>query len=160
MFTLPQLLEEDVTEINAALRDLVSKSESLNALVIDKGGFLVTNQGHWDDFDSTTVAALSAGSYAANGEIANLIGEKSFSHIYQQGETHSLLVSNIDENVLLCVIFKGMTGVGAVKYYATTAVQRIAEQLKKAGARDPESGLDLSVLNMADTGPLFPRKTG
>lgn len=160
MFTLPQLLEEDVQELNSALRELVSKSESLNALIIDKGGFLVTNQGHWDAFDSTTVAALSAGSYAANGEIANLIGEKSFSHIYQQGETHSLLVSNIDENVLLCVIFKAMTGVGAVKYYATTAVQRIATQLKIAAERSPDAGLDLSVLNMADTAPLFQRKVG
>jgi len=158
MFTLPQLIEEDLQEINAALRDLVMKSEALSALVIDKGGFLITTQGHWDTYDSTTVAALSAGSFAANREIASLVGEPSFTHIYQQGEQHSLLVSNIDENCLLVVIFKALTGVGAVKYYAQVAVQLVAAQLLRAAERDPDNGLDLSVLNMADTSTVFHRR--
>jgi predicted regulator of Ras-like GTPase activity (Roadblock/LC7/MglB family) len=160
MFTLPQILEEDLSEINSALRDLVAKSESLSALVIDKGGFLITNQGHWDTFDTTTVAALSAGSFAANREIASLVGEPDFSHIYQQGNQHSLLVSNIDDNCLLVVIFKAITGVGAVKYYAQVAVKRVAEQIQRARERDPENGVDLSVLNMADTSAVFQRQAG
>ena len=160
MFTLPQILEEDLQEINSALRELVSKSESLNALVIDKGGFLITNQGHWDAFDTTTVAALSAGSFAANREIASLVGEPDVSHIYKQGNQHSLLVSNIDDNCLLVVIFKAITGVGAVKYYAQVAVKRVAEQIQRARVRDPENGVDLSVLNMADTSAVFQRQAG
>jgi predicted regulator of Ras-like GTPase activity (Roadblock/LC7/MglB family) len=158
MFTLPQLIEEDLQEINAGLRDLVMKSEALSALVIDKGGFLITSQGHWDAYDSTTVAALSAGSFAANREIALLVGESNFTHIYQQGDQHSLLVSNVDDNCLLVVIFRALTGVGAVKYYAQVAVQRVADQMKRAAERDPDSGLDLSVLNIADTSTVFMRR--
>ena len=158
MFTLPQLIEEDMVEINSALRELVMKSESLSALVIDKGGFLITTQGHWDAYDSTTVAALCAGSFAANREIATLVGESNFTHIYQQGDQHSLLVSNIDENCLLVVIFRALTGVGAVKYYAQVAVQQVAAQLIRAAERDPEHGLDLSVLNMADPSEVFHRR--
>jgi hypothetical protein len=45
-----------------------------------------------------------------------------------------------------------------VKYYAAAAVKRIARQLKIAKERDPESGLDLSVLNVAETGQFFRKK--
>ena len=158
MFTLPQLIEEDLRVLDGALRDLVTQSEATAALLIDKGGFLITQQGRTDDFDGTTVAALSAGAFCANKEIANLISEEGFSSVYQQGDKQSLLVVNVDEHCLICVIFPCKTGVGAVKYYAADAVKRIATQLKKASERSPGSGFDLSVLNMAETDEIFRRK--
>jgi hypothetical protein len=45
-----------------------------------------------------------------------------------------------------------------VKYYAAAAIKRIARQLKIAKERAPEAGLDLSVLNVAETRPLFRKK--
>jgi hypothetical protein len=45
-----------------------------------------------------------------------------------------------------------------VKYYAAGAVKRIARQLKIAKERAPEAGLDLSVLNVAETGQFFRKK--
>jgi predicted regulator of Ras-like GTPase activity (Roadblock/LC7/MglB family) len=158
MFTLPQLIEEDMRVLDGALRDLVTQSESTAALLIDKGGFLITQQGRADDFDGTTVAALAAGSFCANKEIANLIGEEGFSSIYQQGDKLSLLVSNVDEHCLVVVVFGVKTGVGAVKYYAADTVKKVADQLQKAGRRNPNQGLDLSVLNVADTDEVFRRK--
>ena len=58
------------------------------------------------------MAALAAGSFAANEAIAGLVGESNFSSIYQQGEHHSLLVGNVGGNLLLVVIFKATTSVG------------------------------------------------
>ncbi|HEY6168962.1 MAG TPA: roadblock/LC7 domain-containing protein [Verrucomicrobiae bacterium] len=159
MYTLPQLIEEDLHTLDGAMRELVQKSESTAALLIDKGGFLITQQGSTDSFDGTTVAALGAGSFCANKEIANLIGEEGFASVYQQGDKQSLLVVNVDEHCLLCVIFKSQTGVGAVKYYASDAVKEIAAQLKRAGERSPGAGFDLSVLNIADTDEIFRSKT-
>ncbi len=158
MFTLPQLLEEDIHAFDVALRDLLSKSESASALLIDKGGFLLTTQGDTGSFDTTTVAALAAASFAANQEIAHQVGESDFSSIYQQGENFSLLVNNVDEHCLLVILFPARTGVGAVKYYAATTVKRIAEQVNKAQQRSPEAGVDLSALNLADTSSLFPQR--
>lgn len=159
MFTLPQLIEEDVRVLDGALRELVQKSESTAALLIDKGGFLITQQGNADDFDGMTVAALAAGAFCANKEIANLIGESDFSSVYQQGEKHSLLVNNVDEHCLLVIVFTARTGVGAVKYYATDAVKAVAAQLKRAGQRNPDRGLDLSVMNIAETDQIFRAKS-
>jgi len=56
------------------------------------------------------------------------------------------------------VIFKSQTGVGVVKYYAATAVKRIACQLSIAQERAPGMGLDLSILNVAETGQFFKKK--
>jgi len=39
-----------------------------------------------------------------------------------------------------------------------SAVKRIARQLKIAKERAPEAGLDLSALNVAETGPFFRKK--
>ena len=94
----------------------------------------------------------------ANQTIAGLVNETNFSSIYQQGENFSMFVTNVDDQSLLVVIFKSRSGVGVVKYYAAAAVKRIARQLKIAKERAPEAGLDLSVLNVAETRPLFRKK--
>ena len=69
-----------------------------------------------------------------------------------------MLVMNVDEFCLLQVIFRAQVGVGAVKYHTGPAREAIAEQLKLAQQRDPEGGLDLSVLNCADPSEFFKRR--
>ena len=54
---------------------------------------------------------------------------------------------------------KRSVSVGAVKYFATPAAVKIADQLKIAAARDPGAGLDLSVLNLADPSEFFKKKS-
>ena len=158
MPTLPQLIEEDIHQLNKILKELLASSEATTALIIDKGGFLITHKGESEEFDLTTIAALASGAFLANQTIANLVQEVNFNSVYQQGETHSMFASNVDEHCLLVVIFKANISVGAVKYYALTAATRMAEQLKLAHDRNPDGGLDLSVLNIADTSNVFRKK--
>ena len=161
MATLPQLIEEDIEELNDALDDLLFKSEAATALVIDKGGFVITQRhqrGSRHEFDTTTIAALSAASYAATESIASLVSEKNFSSVYQQGEHFSLLVVNIDQYCLLAVIFGAQISAGAIKYYASDTIKRTANQLQVAHRREPGVGLDLSMLNLADPAPVFKKK--
>jgi hypothetical protein len=56
------------------------------------------------------------------------------------------------------VIFKASVSVGVVKYFSAPASTNIAKQMVVAQQRDPGAGLDLSVLNLADTADLFKRK--
>jgi predicted regulator of Ras-like GTPase activity (Roadblock/LC7/MglB family) len=158
MASLPQIIEEDVRELTRVLQDLLMKCDAATALIIDKGGFLITQCGEYREFDITTLAALSAASFAATQGIASLVKEANFSSIYQQGEKFSLLVLDVDEYCLLTVIFKAHISVGAVKYFASTTVKQIAKQFKRAHKRAPGAGLDLSELNLADTAPLFRKK--
>jgi len=158
MATLPQLIEEDIRHLDKTLRDFIAKADAMVALIIDKGGFLITHQGNADDFDLTTIAALSSGAFMANQTIAGLVNEPNFNSIYQQGEKTSVLAANVDENCILIVIFKAQTGVGVVKYFIPTAVKRIAKQMVAAHKRNPDGGLDLSVMNLADTEGVFRKK--
>jgi len=158
MGTLPQLLEEDIQRLEEVLREYLERSDAATALIIDKGGFLITHQGDARRFDLTTIAALASGAYLANQTIANLVHEENFDSVYQQGEHFSMFVTNVDEPSLLMVIFSSKVGVGMVKYHATEARKQIANQLKTAQERDPSAGLDLSVLNLADPSELFKRK--
>src|SRR5450432_55990 len=158
MATLPQLIEDDIQRLNEALKELTVAADATAALIIDKGGFLITHQGNADDFDLTTIAALSSGAFMANQTIAGLVNEPNFNSIYQQGEKFSMFVMNVDEHCLIVVIFKAQVGVGVVKYYAAGAVKRIARQLLIAQERAPGLGLDLSVLNVADSESFFRKK--
>jgi predicted regulator of Ras-like GTPase activity (Roadblock/LC7/MglB family) len=158
MLSLPQLIDEDIAVLDAALGSLLVKSESVAALIIDKGGPLIIQKGEHERLDTTTMAALAAGSFCANQAIAGLVGENDFSSIYQQGQSQSLLVMNVDDQLLLVVIFKAEHSVGAVKYFASTTVQAVAEQIRKARLRDPDEGIDLVELNLVDTSVLFARK--
>jgi predicted regulator of Ras-like GTPase activity (Roadblock/LC7/MglB family) len=158
MATLPQLLEEDIQCLDDALRELLEKSDATTALIIDKGGFLISGQGDTRQFDLTTIAALASGAFMANQTIANLVHETSFNSVYQQGEKFSMFVLSIDDYCMLVVIFKATVSVGVVKYFGVPVAERIAAQMKVSQARDPGAGLDLSVLNLADTADLFKKK--
>jgi predicted regulator of Ras-like GTPase activity (Roadblock/LC7/MglB family) len=158
MATLPQLIEEDVGQLEIILKELLTSTEASNALVIDKGGFLICHVGDANQFDLTTIAALASGAYLANQTIANLVHEENFDSVYQQGEKFSMLVVNVDQYCLLVVIFAANISVGAVKYFAPRSTVRIAAQFQRAHERDPAAGLDLSVLNVANPTGFFRKK--
>ena len=161
MATLPQLIEEDVQQLEAILGELLAETEATTGLIIDKGGFLIShvNQvGKASEFDLTTIAALASGAYLANQTIANLVHEDNFDSVYQQGEKFSMFVMNVDQYCLLTVIFRAVLSVGAIKYFAARSSKRIAAQFRIANQRDPGAGLDLSVLNVADPNEFFRKK--
>jgi predicted regulator of Ras-like GTPase activity (Roadblock/LC7/MglB family) len=158
MATLPQLIEEDIQQLDAALREFIGQTDATTALIIDKGGFLITHQGDSSQFDVTTIGALASGAFMANETIAGLVNEPNFNSVYQQGEKSSMLVVNIDEHCLLIVIFSANIGVGIMKYFAAGAIRKIAGQLLVARNRNPDGGYDLSVLNVADSESLFRKK--
>src|SRR5262245_5400199 len=158
MPTLPQLIEEDIQRFGVVLQALLEHTEANTALVIDKGGFMITHQCNSEEFDLTTIAALASGAYMANQTIANLVNETNFNSVYQQGEKFSIFARCVGEECLLVVIFEAGRSVGVVKYYSEPAAEKIEAQLKLAYERDPNSGLDLSILNVADTSGVFKKK--
>jgi predicted regulator of Ras-like GTPase activity (Roadblock/LC7/MglB family) len=156
--TLPPLNEADINEMDEALGEFLKQTDATAALIIDKGGFMITHKGDARRFDLTTIAALASGAYMANETIANLVHESKFNSVYQQGENYSMFVNCIDEYCLLVVIFASKLSVGAVKYFAAPTGEKIAEQLRLAQERDPDSGFDLSALNFADSESLFRKR--
>lgn len=152
---LPQLIAEDVRELDRLLGELVSRSEAAAAMIIDKAGFLITQSGDCDQFDATTLSALAAGSFAATQGMASVVNEPNFNSVYQQGENFSLLVHNVENDTLLMVVFASHVSVGAVKYFLNSAGPLVAQQFERARQRNPEASLDLAMMNMEDSTAFF-----
>jgi predicted regulator of Ras-like GTPase activity (Roadblock/LC7/MglB family) len=159
MATLPQLIEEDIRKLDETLQEFLKQTDATVATVIDKGGFLITHQGEAGEVDLTTLGALASGAFLASQTIAGLVNEKDFNHTSLQGGQFSLFTANVDEQCLLVVMFPSKTGIGVVKYYASGAVARLAQQMAIARGRDPEGGLDLSEMNLANPEDFFRKKT-
>jgi predicted regulator of Ras-like GTPase activity (Roadblock/LC7/MglB family) len=155
---LPPLIEEDVQLFDGALDDFLRRSEADTVMIIDKGGPVISQRGAGEKFDVMTIAACAAGAFSATQMIAVNIGENNFSNIYQQGERHSLLFCNIDEDVLLIIVFKAEISVGSVKYYAAATVGQVGQQLQKARERAPQEMVDLVSMNVVDAGAVFRTK--
>ena len=158
MGTLPQLIEEDIQKLDETLREFLTQTDATVALLLDKGGFVLTHQGDPGELDLTSLGALASGAFLASQTIAGLVKECDFNHTVLQGERYSLCTTNVDEHCLLVVVFPSPTGVGVVKYYSAAAIRRLARQLEVARTRDPERGLDLSELNVANPQELFRKK--
>ena len=158
MGTLPELIEEDIEQISAILADFIAKSEADSVLLTAEGGFLVYEHGNTKNLDTTSLGALASNSFEANKAIAGLIGEPSFSSIYQAGETFSMYVQSIDGYNLMVVIFPVTTAVGAIKYYAQATRDEMARVFAQARERSPDKALDLVMMNLADSTQLFKRK--
>src|SRR3954471_2130772 len=152
---LPQLIAEDVRELDRLLGELVARSEASAALIIDKAGFLITQAGDCEQFDSTTLSALAAGSFAATQGMASVVNEPNFNSVYQQGENFSLLVQNIEHDTLLMVVFAAHVSVGAVKYFLNATTPMLSRQFQAARKRDPNASLDLATMNMEDSSEFF-----
>jgi predicted regulator of Ras-like GTPase activity (Roadblock/LC7/MglB family) len=159
MATLPQLIEEDIRQIDEVLLDFVRQADLIGALVVDKGGFLITQKGDTGDLDLTTIGALASGAFMATQTIAGLVNEKNFNSTFQQGEKFSLFILEVDDECLLVIIFSTETGLGVVKYYSANVATAIARQLNVARERNPGGGFDLSVLNLANPQELFRKKS-
>ena len=152
---LPPLIEEDVQVLDAALDELLRRSEATLVLVIDKGGPVIHQRGATTQFDSTTIGALAAGSFCATQAIAEILGESQFASIYQQGTHLSLLFGSIDENALLIIIFRAELSAGAVKYYAAETARQILRQFERAQQRAPGVTIDLVSENVVDVSSVF-----
>jgi CDGSH-type Zn-finger protein/predicted regulator of Ras-like GTPase activity (Roadblock/LC7/MglB family) len=154
----PQLIEEDFRQISGAIDDLLAKSDASGAMLVEKAGHLIVKAGDIEQFNPDIFCTLASNSFNAVQFMVGMLNETSFQGIYQQGETYSTLMLNVDEDCLVVIVFKSSLAVGAVKYYASDTIKTIASLLKTAGQRDPTVRFDLTDLNVTDAGALFGRK--
>lgn len=158
MGQFPQLQQVDIDAIDAALTELLKKSEANIALLVEKAGYLIHQCGNPQDIDTTTFATLGSNAYNAVQFMASLVNESNFTSMYQQGESFSTLMVNVDENSLLVLVFPTHLTVGSMKYYAGPAVRAVAACINQAAERSPDAGVDLSDIDARDVQALFQRQ--
>lgn len=109
------LYEEEFQRLEEALRRLRQESNSKAVFLIDKNGQQIAAAGELDQFDTTSLASLTAGNVAATDGLAKLIGEREFSVLFHEGQQDHIHISIVAKRAILVVIFDDRSSLGLTR---------------------------------------------
>jgi predicted regulator of Ras-like GTPase activity (Roadblock/LC7/MglB family) len=121
------LYEEDHTRILAVAERLVHEANAKAVFLVDKNGQLVAEAGELKNLDTTSMASLVAGTIAATGGLAKILGEEEFPIHFHQGERDNLHITLVAQRIILVVIFDERSSLGLVRLRVKKAGQRLSE---------------------------------
>jgi len=140
------MYDEDYRKILAVIQRLVRDANAKGIFVVDKNGQLIAEAGEVRGIDTTSLASLTAGSIAATGGLAKIIGEEDFPVHFHQGERDNLHITLVAKRIILVVVFDDRSSLGLVRLRVKKAggeLARIFEDLQKKvenpGAGTPPS---------------------
>ena len=125
------LFEEDFYSISLILQTLMRSAGSRSVMLIDKTGQLINSIGEPPGFDVTSFSSLAAADFAANAQLAEMVGEKDFATLVHQGTNESLYLSLIANRVILVVLFDKKTSLGLVRLKARRASDELIVVLNR-----------------------------
>jgi predicted regulator of Ras-like GTPase activity (Roadblock/LC7/MglB family) len=136
------LYEEEFRHLEEALRRLRQEANSKAVFLIDKNGQQIAAAGDIDQFDTTSLASLTAGNVAATDGLAKLIGEREFSVLFHEGHQDHIHISIVAKRAILVVIFDDRSSLGLVRLRvrrASADLEKIFEVMVQKGERDAQS---------------------
>jgi predicted regulator of Ras-like GTPase activity (Roadblock/LC7/MglB family) len=120
-------------EARKLLDELVVASGAVNAVLVGKDGALLGEGGDSATMDTTAMAALVAGMFAATREVARIVGENQFSILLQQGERRHIHISLVDPATMMVIVFEDQARIGRVRLEARRSGERVAQHLARRG---------------------------
>ena len=123
------LFADEEQRLTGLLERLCSEAKGRAAFLIDRNGRLVAASGETEGLDTTSLSSLVAGSIAATGSLAQLIGEVEFTGLFLGGEESHLYIAVVEERLILVVLFDRNTSVGLVRFRVTQIREEIGRAL-------------------------------
>jgi len=137
------MYEEDYKRVLGVIQRLVRDANAKGVFVVDKNGQLIAEAGEVRGIDTTSLASLTAGSIAATGGLAKLIGEEDFPVHFHQGVRDNLHVTIVAKRMILVVIFDDRSSLGLVRLRVKKAggeLARVFEDIQKKAEADHAAG--------------------
>lgn len=137
--------DDDFNRVEALLRSLAGKTRAKAVFLVDRNGQLIASVGQVEAIDGTALASLTAGSVAATGGLAGLLGEKEFSDIFHEGETENIHIAILDQRIILVTLFDKEAPHGLVRLKVkqeAPALVRIFEEISYRADDDVDSLLE------------------
>lgn len=132
------LYEEEFRHLEEALRRLRQEANAKAVFLIDKNGQQIASAGEIEQFDTTSLASLTAGNVAATDGLAKLIGEREFSVLFHEGQQDHIHISIVAKRAILVVIFDDRSSLGLVRLRvkrASADLERIFETMAEKAAQ-------------------------
>lgn len=130
------LYEEEFQNLEGALKRLRQEANGRAVFLIDKNGQQLAAAGEVEQFDTTSLASLTAGNVAATDGLAKLIGEREFSVLFHEGQQDHIHISIVAKRAILVVIFDERSSLGLVRLRvkrASAELERIFEVMAQKG---------------------------
>ncbi len=134
------LYEEEFKLLEDALRRLRQEANSKAVFLIDKNGQQIASAGDTSQFDTTSLASLTAGNVAATDGLAKLIGEREFSVLFHEGQQDHIHISIVAKRAILVVIFDDRSSLGLVRLRVKRAsgdLERVFESMAEKSEHAP-----------------------
>jgi predicted regulator of Ras-like GTPase activity (Roadblock/LC7/MglB family) len=126
------MYQEEFQRLEEALKRLRQEANARAVFLIDKNGQQIAASGETGEFDTTSLASLTAGNVAATDGLAKLIGEREFSVLFHEGQRDHIHISIVAKRAILLVIFDERSSLGLVRLRvkrATSEMDKIFEAM-------------------------------
>lgn len=139
------IYEEEHRLLTQTCGQLAHDARAKAIFVVDKDGQLVTETGETQGIDTTGFASLVAGSTAATGGLAQMLGEEEFPVHFHEGHKTHVHVSVIGNELILVVIFDDRSSLGLVRLRVKKAYHQMYAVLEtvKEKMSDKNNTMDL-----------------
>lgn len=137
------LYDEDYRKILGVCERLARDAHAKGVFIVDKNGQLLAESGETRGIDTTSLASLTAGSIAATGGLAKIIGEEEFPIHFHEGARDNLHMSIVAQRIILVVIFDERSSLGLVRLRVKKAgaeLARLFEEIQKKSERGRTGG--------------------
>jgi predicted regulator of Ras-like GTPase activity (Roadblock/LC7/MglB family) len=146
--------EGEISNIARVLGRLTLDTGATHVLLLDKSGQLISTQGApAGQRDLISLGALLAGAFASSRHVAEILGERDFRSILQQGVQESIYTSSVGEQWLLVVVFDKQTHIGLVKVLARKAAEELEltlERVQSGGKQAKEQVINVQFRSSVD----------
>lgn len=139
--------DRELSVITSALTKLMNDTSATSVMLLDKSGQVIVTQGASSRQNATSLGALLAGAFSSSRHVAELLGEKDFRTIFQQGINENIFTTMVEEQWLLVIIFDKLTHIGLVKVLSkktSDELGRILERVRSDTTRQKSSVLNIN----------------
>ena len=138
--------DHELETITDALKRLMSDTSATSVMLLDKSGQVISSLGMSTKRNATSLGALLAGAFSSSRHIAELLGEKDFRTIFQQGVHENIYTTMVEEQWLLVIVFDKLTHIGLVKVLSKKTSEELGRTLDRV--RADTNNQKSSVLNI------------
>lgn len=126
--------DHELDAISSTITKLMHDTSATSVMLIDKSGQVISSLGTTTKRNATSLGALLAGAFSSSRHVAELLGEKDFRTIFQQGVRENIYTTMVEEQWLLVIVFEKLTHIGLVKVLAKKTSEELARTLERVRA--------------------------
>ncbi len=126
--------DTELVFISNALVKLMNDTSASSVMLIDKSGQVISTQGSTTRRNATSLGALLAGAFSSSRHVAEMLGEKDFRTIFQQGVHENIFTTMVEDQWLLVIVFDKLTHIGLVKVLSKKTSDELARTLERVRA--------------------------